>query len=103
MNYSHLVKDERILETVNHLTSKFGTGHFKICDYWDADLCAIGFSDNSEKYLVYISTYQKSKNHYFVSFENTKLGNDIPYENAGDFDNVDLQELERLMKEHLRF
>jgi hypothetical protein len=61
MSYKDLQKDDRILEIVKHLFDKFGDDCFKIRDYWDADLCAIGLSDNSEKYLFYISTYNKQE------------------------------------------
>jgi hypothetical protein len=102
MSYKDLQKDDRILEIVKYLFDKFGDDCFKVRDYWDADLCAIGLSDNSEKYLFYISTYNKQEDHYFISLENTTSGDDFPYESVGDFDEVKLNELERLFKQHLR-
>ncbi len=85
MSYKDLQKDDRILEIVKYLFDKFG------------DDC-----DNSEKYLFYISTYNKQEDHYFISLENTTSGDDFPYESVGDFDEVKLNELERLFKQHLR-
>lgn len=102
MSYKDLQKDDRILEIVKHLFDKFGDDYFKVRDYWEADLAAIGLSDNSGRYLVYISTYNKKEGHYFVSLENTTPDDDFPYEPVGDFDEVNLEELERIFKEHLR-
>jgi hypothetical protein len=102
MNYEDLNKDEKIKSTIKHLIDKFGIGNFKIKDYWDGDLCSIGFTDNKEKYLIYFSTY--GGNSFFVSLENLRSEGDLdfPYEPAGDFNNVNLEELEKLFVRHLR-
>ncbi|GAL85937.1 hypothetical protein MYP_3166 [Sporocytophaga myxococcoides] len=102
MNYEELNKDEKIISTIKHLIDKFEIGNFKIKDYWDGDLCAIGLTDNEEKYLIYFSTY--GDNGFFVSLENLKLEGDLdfPYEPAGDFNNVNLEDLEKIFIRHLR-
>ena len=100
MNYKDINKDERIKFIVNYLVDKFGESSFKLKDHWDADLTAIGLTDNEEKYLIYISSY--GENDFYVSLENLTDGDERPYEPAGDFDNVDLMGLEKIFIEHLR-
>jgi hypothetical protein len=100
MNFEDLNKDESIKTTVRHLADKFGTGKFKVKDHWDGDFCAIGLTDNEEKFLVYISTY--GQNDFYVSLESLTSVDDLPYEPAGDFDNVDLKGLEKIFAQHLR-
>ncbi len=98
MNYEQLNKDDKIKSVVRHLADKFGEDKFKIMDHWDGDLNAIGLVDNEEKHLVYISAY--GDNDYFVSLENSKTTDDYPYEPAGDFNNINIQELEKVFARH---
>ena len=100
MNYKDINKDERIKFIVNHLVNKFGETSFKLKNQWDGDLNAIGLTDNEEKYLIYISSY--GENGFYVSLENLTDGEELPYEPAGDFDNIDLHGLEKIFIEHLR-
>jgi hypothetical protein len=103
MNYNDLNKDKTIKLTVKHLADKFGADNFKIKDHWDADLCAIGLTDISERYLIYFSNYGKIDNDFYVSLENPAEDNsNYPYEPAGDFDHIDLKGLEDLVVKHLR-
>jgi hypothetical protein len=100
MNYDELNKNDRIKSTVKHLADKFGENNFKVKDYWDGDLKAIGLTDNEEKYLIYFSTY--GENRFYVALENLTTVNDLPYEPVGDFDNLDLKGLEEIFVQHLR-
>ena len=100
MDFEQLNKDERVKSTVKHLANKFGENNFKIRDYWDGDLCAIGLTDKEEKYLVYFSTYGDKG--FYVSLENSKSSDDLPYEPIGDFHQLDLEGLEKIFKKHLR-
>jgi hypothetical protein len=100
MNYKDINKDERIKFIVNHLVNKFGETSFKLKDHWDGDLNAIGLTDNEEKYLIYISSYGESD--FYVALENLTDAEELTYEPAGDFDNVDLNGLEKIFIEHLR-
>jgi hypothetical protein len=99
MTYEDLNKDNKIKLMVKHLADRFGEGNFKIKDHWDTDLCAIGLTDVEEKHLVYISTYGDKG--YYVSLENLKTVDSHPYEPVGDFDNVDLEGLEKILAKHL--
>ena len=100
MSYEDLNKNKRIKSTIKHLADRFGERSFKIKDHWDEDLNAIGLMDNEEKHLVYISTYGDKD--FFVSLENLETGGDHPYEPVGDFDNVNLEGLEKIFAQHLR-
>lgn len=100
MDFGQLNKDERVKSTVKHLADKFGENNFKIKDYWDGDLCAIGLTDNEEKYLVYFSTYGDKD--FYVSLENSKSSDDYRYEPVGDFDQLDIEGLEKIFVQHLR-
>jgi len=100
MNLRH--KDKSITDVVRHLTDKFGAHAIKIKDHWDADLCAIGLTDPSERYLIYISTRGKKKHRYAVALENPSTLPDLPYEPGEDFDDVDLPQLEEQVARHLR-
>lgn len=99
MNYEQLNKDDKIKSVVRHLADKFGENKFKIMDYWDGDLNAIGLMDNEEKHLVYIST--NGDKDFYVSLENLKTSDDYPYEPAGDLNNIKIDELEKVFARHL--
>ena len=100
MNVETLNKDQRIKSTVRYLADKYGSNNFKIKDHWDADLSAIGLTDNEEKYLVYIRIY--NDNCFYVALENLKTIGELPYEPVGDFNDLDLKELEKIFTQHLR-
>lgn len=94
-----LIKTERIKWIVQHLENKFDPSPFKIKDFWEGDLAAIGFSNLKETRLVYLSTYQYPTG-YFVSLESGGIGSDHS-ETIGNFNNQNLEELESLFSQHL--
>jgi hypothetical protein len=95
-----LNKNEKIKSLVRLLAKKYGEENFRIKDFWEADLCAIGLSDMEEKHLVYFSTYNEKG--IYVSLENLKTSNDLPYETVGDSENLDEAEWEKIVVQHLR-
>ena len=103
MQIDSLTKDPTIKSVVKHLASKYGFDSFKLRDYWEGDLCAIGLSDIKEKHLIYISTFGKAENHFFIELENTKPDetDDFPYVSVGEYDNISLDELENHFAQHL--
>ena len=55
--YSDLFDKHRSIEVlIDYLFQKYGKDKLLIRDYWDSDEYAIGIVDQSEKYLIYIST-----------------------------------------------
>jgi len=95
------LKDKSITTLVEKVLNKFTSQNIKIEDYWDADLCAIGFTGDHEGYLVYVSTDGKNENEYFVSLEVPSIENDAPYETKANYEKVTYPELEKLIFEHL--
>ncbi|MBI1286025.1 MAG: hypothetical protein GC178_00440 [Flavobacteriales bacterium] len=95
-----LVKDKSILSLVEHLESKFGKDSFNITDYWEGDLCAIGFSDLKNQFLIYVSTWKRNKYEYFVNLEDISKGEDTHIV-IQSFECVDLKKLESLFTSHI--
>ncbi len=87
MNNEKLVKDDMILQVVKHFEMKFGKQSFRIKDYWDADLFAIGLSD-SFKYLLYFSTWRQKDNKFYVAVETENISGHEPGELVEEFENV---------------
>ena len=71
-------KDESITIILHHLQKKFGRSEILIKDHWDADLCAIGLTNKTGEYLIYISTFGKNETQYYASIEEVFLGKNIP-------------------------
>ena len=62
-------KDYLIIDLINVIKDKINN-NITIVDYWDADLCAIGFMNkNLENRLIYVSTYEKPEGHYYYECE----------------------------------
>lgn len=95
-------KDKTISEIVDYLQAKFGKTNILIQDYWDGDCFAIGLTDKTGQYLVYISTYGVEQGKFNISLENPPIEEDMPYSEGGDFDNLSLENLEKTVIKHLR-
>ena len=98
----NLDKSKRIVETIHFLQDKYGDTNIVVKDHWEDDSNAIGLTDKSKQYLVYISTVSDKDDDYYVALENPPLDNDMPYSPAGDFTNISLTELENILTRHLR-
>jgi hypothetical protein len=111
-NFKHLNaelkdKDKSIKNLVTYLFNKYLRDSLLIKDYWDADRCAIGLVDKSEKYLIYICTLGLAESRYFISLEDSPKDDplkeySLTYTPVGDFNDINLSELERRLVEHLR-
>jgi hypothetical protein len=97
-----LNKSKRILHIVEFLQDKYGETNIVINDHWESDKEAIGLTDKTGQYLAYISTISNKDNNYFLALESPPVDNEMPYSPAGDFDNVSLAELEKILTRHLR-
>lgn len=100
--FKRLNKSERILTVIDFLQNKYSSTNIVITDYWEADKEAIGLTDKTRQYLAYISTITGKDNNYFLALENSTLDDKTPYLSAGEFDNINITELEGLLKQHLR-
>jgi len=98
MNRPKLNKDKTIIHLIEHLGSKFGYDKIIINDFWDADLCAIGFSDPQKEALVYISAYNRKEGQYFFTCEDV---ND-PTISTDKSEDIDIDELEIKIAKHLK-
>jgi hypothetical protein len=96
-----LNKSKKIIETVEYLQNKYSADKILTNNYWDGDLEAIGLTDKTGQYVAYISTFKRSDNHYFLSLENPPVNDEQLHSRAGDFENINLDELERLVTRHL--
>ena len=94
-------KNQRIVNVVKHLQTKYGTENILIQDHWESDENAIGLTDKSKRYLAYISTISED-DQYYLALENPPVDENFPYSSVGDFDNISLMELENLLVIHLR-
>lgn len=94
-------KDKRIKDIVKHLQNKFGLDSIVVKDYWDADNCAIGLTNREGQYIVYISTWKKKDDEYFVSLDSPSEDEAEEYIESGDFDNVRIEKVEEIVRTHL--
>jgi hypothetical protein len=95
-------KNERIIDIVKYLQTKYGTNNILVKDHWEGDANAIGLTDKSEQYLAYISTLGANENEFYLELENPPVNDDFPYSPAGDFNNISLLKLEELIARHLK-
>src|SRR5688500_2157293 len=95
-------KDKTIKVLVDKILKRFASSDITVKDYWDADLCAIGFTDKNEKHLIYVSTYGRNENEYYVSLESPSLNENLSNEPKKEvFENINYIELEKIISEHL--
>lgn len=94
-------KNQRIIDVVKYLQTKYGANNILIQDHWESNESAIGLTDRSKQYLGYISTISGEDDNYYLALENPPVDEDLLYSSAGDFDNISLMELENLLAKHL--
>ena len=94
-------KDNSIKDIVKHLQVKFGADNIVVKDHWDADNFAIGLTNKDDINLVYISTYKKKSNEYFVELESPAENENDEYKNCGDFDHISVDKVEEIVRTHL--
>ena len=94
-------KDISIKNIVQHLQSQLGIHNIIINDYWDGDNCAIGLTDKDHKNVVYISTWKKKNNEFYVSLECPSDNENENYSECGEFDNINIDKTVEIVKQHL--
>ena len=93
-------KDRQIIRIVDYLLHKYNK-KIIIKDFWDADLCSVGVCDKDERFLIYISTFELPINRFNIVLENLLDNEDNPV-NAGEFNDITIDELEKKVIEHLK-
>jgi hypothetical protein len=96
---SRLNKDKQVNRLVDLLLEKFGE-RILIKDFWDADLCAIGFCDKIEKHLIYISTFGLPIDRFNIVLENLSDNKENPVI-VGEFNDISFDRLEKILISHL--
>lgn len=95
-------KHKSIIQLIGRLKMRMGEEAFDVVDHWDGDLMAIGIArpDNHDV-LVYVCTFRKPPDEYFVSLELPPDPNDdYPYTPAGDYEVKSFDELVELIRRH---
>lgn len=100
MNSNIINKDLQIRRIVDYLLNKYNE-NIIIKDFWDADLCAIGLSDKTEKYLIYISTFGLSIDRFNVVLEKIKE-NKENFLKVREFNDITLDKLEKTLVAHFK-
>ena len=98
----NVAKDDSIVELLAQLDIQ--RRGWTICDYWEADLCAIGISSHSCPHrLVYISTFGKPSGRFDYECEHfhTDAKGDPDYDTIDEGCDVDLLALVEVMERHL--
>ena len=95
-------KTEQIKRLTNHYLNKYGSTNIIVADYWDGDNTAIGLTDKTKQYAVYITDKAKNDNKFFVSLENPPTSDEFPYTPGDDFDNLSSDEVEKILVKHLK-
>jgi hypothetical protein len=94
-------KDITIKNIVRLLQSQLGVDNIIIKDYWDADNFAIGLTDKDRKNVVYISTWKKKSNEFYLSLECPSDNENENYTECGEFDNTNIDKTLEIVKQHL--
>ena len=99
-----MVKTAAISEMLRELERRLGRGSFQVVDHWEADLQAVGISSSHDPSdLVYIALRGDHKRKHFDAALECRplLGSDLPYEECGWFESVDMEELILIVQSHL--
>jgi hypothetical protein len=98
-----LDKDSIIIALLDRLGERLGPDSFDTVDHWESDLCAVGIaSPGGHGILAYISCYGEPEGRYHVELEMPPSpGNDLPYQVAGRFSDLDFEALVNVVSKHL--
>lgn len=98
-----LEKDANLLRLLAELRVSLGDHAFDIVDHWEADLQAIGIaSPRNHGVLAYLSIHDCDTAHCNVELElPAATGQDDAYLLAGNHWNVELNDIVKIIREHL--
>lgn len=94
-----LDKDKPLKRAIEQILDKYGD-QILIKDFWDADLCAIGLCDKTEKYLIFISTFGLPVDRFNIVLEVLTDNKENP-NIVGEFNDIPFDKLEVILKKHL--
>ncbi|WP_196889832.1 hypothetical protein [Aureivirga sp. CE67] len=94
-------KDETILELIAEINKEFDENKYLLKDFWEGDLCAIGFSDLNEEILIYVSTWEKEKGCFYIEIEKSNKDNPEKYRVLDRKENVEFKELKSIFRSYL--
>lgn len=95
-------KDKRIHHLIEHLQRTWGPASFLVQDYWEADQCAIGLTDQTRQFLVYVSTLHMHHSKIYVALEILSEATNHIYTPMGDYTVTSLGQLEEIVRRHLK-
>lgn len=82
-------------EILDFLILKFDIDDSQIVNFWDADNCAFGLNNQDKSILIYISTFNKEDNNYFLQIEYTNG-------ESQTFENISIEDLENRLRSILK-
>lgn len=90
-------KDDSIIQILTYFEKQFGKDCFQVEDHWTGDLCAVGLTDIAGKYLMYLSTYNKDHDTFYVEIEEKQNG----LRSKVVFDHLTINQLEKIVRQYL--
>lgn len=100
-------KDRSIIDFLKDLEKTIDKEEYKIVDYWDGDLCAIGIENPiNPGTMIYISTFDMPYKHFYVNIETPICNlnsneNDITNFTSKEFLDVEFNKLIDIICKHL--
>jgi hypothetical protein len=96
-------KSASIQKALEQLTLRLGADAFQVADHWEADLGAVGVAGVSDvQRLVYFCQRQDDPTRYDAFLEVAPaVGSELPYAEAGEFENLTVDDLVRVIADHL--
>ncbi|MGX9987630.1 hypothetical protein [Soonwooa purpurea] len=73
----HFMKTTQTKEIFDFIISEFKIKNSQIVDFWNADNCAFGIYNYEKTILIYVSTYNKKEDYYFLEIEYQNRENQI--------------------------
>ncbi len=97
-----MIKNAAILKVLHHLKTCLGPDKFQVTDHWECDLIAIGIASAADPQRLVYLCLASGEASFDVRLETApKDGSELPYADAGQFDDVDLETLTAIIAEHL--
>ncbi|WP_299674376.1 hypothetical protein [uncultured Tenacibaculum sp.] len=94
-------KDESIIELITEINKEIGESKYFLKDFWEGDLCAIGFSDLNEEILIYVSTFEREKGNYYIEIEKSNKEFPDKYDMLDRKEKVNFKELKSILQNYL--